>query len=191
MRTGSDRQLGKVLLDELGEPLTNEDVALSAQVQTIIEIFGPWLTRTGRCILHVLPQIKMRNVELVGNLGGCLGILARQLECTFQLTGGLVTISLDLVLEASLMMDGRGTDDDNFDMMANVLRDGAGNLLEIVLEALQRYVVSRIQRGVGGIVGAKEYGRNTDIHGVVIAAEDVLLSLGSIKIVQIPIGVVA
>lgn len=191
MGTGGDGQLGKVLLDELGEPLTNEDVALSAQVQTIIEIFGPWLTRTGRCILHILPQVEMRNVELVGNLGGRLGILARELECSLQLTGGLVAISLDLVLEASLMMDGRGTDDDDLDVMANMLRDGAGNLLEIVLEPLQRHVMSRIQHGIGGIVGAKEYGRNTDIHGIVIAAEDILLPLGSIEIVQIPISVVA
>ena len=39
VRTGSDGQFGKVLLDELSEPLTNEDVTLPAQVQTIIQIF--------------------------------------------------------------------------------------------------------------------------------------------------------
>ena len=77
MRTGSDGQLGKIFLDELGEPLTNEDVALSAQMQSIVQVFGPWLARAGRCILHILPQVEMRNIELVGNLGGCLRVLAR------------------------------------------------------------------------------------------------------------------
>ena len=77
MRTGSDGQLRIVLFDELGEPLADEDVALSAQMQTIVQVFGPWLARAGRCILHILPQVEMRNIELVGNLGGCLRILAR------------------------------------------------------------------------------------------------------------------
>ena len=89
------------------------------------------------------------------------------------------------------MMDGRRADDDDLDMMADVLRDGAGNLLEIVLETLQRDVMSRIQHGVGCIVGAKEYGCDPHVHGIVIATEDILLSLGSIEIVQIPICVVA
>ena len=133
----------------------------------------------------------MRNVELVGNLSSCLSVLARQLECAFKLSGGIVTISLDLVLETSLMVDRRGADDDNLDMMADVLRDGAGNLLDIVLESLQRDVMPWIQHGVGCIVGAKEYGRDSYIHGIVIATEYVLLSFGSIEIVQIPIGIVA
>ena len=77
MRTGSDGQLGKIFLDELGEPLTNEDVALSAQMKTIVQVFRPWLARTGCGILHILPQVEMRNVELVGDLGGCLRVLAR------------------------------------------------------------------------------------------------------------------
>lgn len=133
----------------------------------------------------------MRNIELVGNLGGCLRVLARQLKCPLQFTSGLVAISLDLILETSLMMDGRRADDDDLDVMAYVLRDGAGNLLEIVLETLQRDVMPRIQHGVGCIVGAKEYGRDSHIYGIVIATEDILLSFGSIEIVQIPIGVVA
>ena len=191
MRTGSDGQLGKVLLDELGEPLTNKDVALSAQMQTIVQVFGPWLVRARCGILHILPQVEMRNIELVGNLGGCLRVLARELECPFQLTRCIVSISLDLVLETSLMMDGRRADDDDLDVMANVLRDGAGNLLEIVLETLQWDVMPRIQHGVGCIVGTEEYGCNSHIHGIVIATENILLSFGSIEIVQIPIGVVA
>ena len=77
MRAGSDGQLRKFCLDELGEPLTNEDVALSAQMKTIVQVFGPWLARAGRGILHILPQVEMGNIELVGNLGGCLRVLAR------------------------------------------------------------------------------------------------------------------
>ena len=77
MRTGSDGQLREVLLNELCEPLANKDVALSAQMQAIVQVFGPRLVRAGRCILHILPQVEMRNVELVGDLGGCLCVLAR------------------------------------------------------------------------------------------------------------------
>lgn len=55
MRTGGDGQLWKVAFDELGELRTNEDVAFPAQMQTIVQIFGPWLTRAGFCILHILP----------------------------------------------------------------------------------------------------------------------------------------
>ena len=77
MRAGSDGKLRKVLLDELGEPLANEDVALSAQMKTIVQVFGPWLARAGCGILHILPQVEMRNIELVGDLGGCLRVLAR------------------------------------------------------------------------------------------------------------------
>lgn len=122
----------------------------------------------------------MGDVELVGYLGSCLSILARQLECPFQLTGGLVAISLLLVLETSFMMDGRGADDDDLDMVADVLRDGTGNLLDIVLEARHGHVMSRIQLGVGCVVGAKEDGSDTHVNGIVITAEDILLAFGRI-----------
>ncbi len=141
MWAGRDGQLWEFLLDQLCKLLSNKDIALAAQMQAIVEIFGPGLIGPGRCVLHILPQIEMGNVELVGNLSRRLGIFAGQLERSFELSSGLVAISLDLVLETTLMVDGRGADDDDLDVMANMLRDGTGYLLEIVLEALQGDVV--------------------------------------------------
>ena len=133
----------------------------------------------------------MGDVELGSNLGSSLGIFARQLECSFELSSGLVAISLDLVLETTLMVDGRGADDDDLDVMANVLRDGTGYLLEIVLKALQGDVMSRVKHGVRCVVGPKEDGGDANIHWIVITSEDVLLTLCRIEIVQVPIGVVS
>ena len=133
----------------------------------------------------------MGDVELGCNLGSSLGIFARQLECSFELSSGLVAISLDLVLETTLMVDGRGADDDDLDVMANVLRDGTGYLLEIVLKALQGDVMPRIEHGVRCVVGSKEDSGDANIHWIVITSEDVLLTLCRIEIVQVPIGVVS
>ena len=133
----------------------------------------------------------MGDIKLVGNLGSSLGIFARQLECSFKLPSGLVAISLDLVLETTLMVDGRGTDDDDLDVMANVSRDGTGYLLEIVLETLQGDVMPRVELSVRCVVGPKEDGGDTNIHRVVITSEDVLLPLGRIEIVQVPVCVVS
>ena len=132
----------------------------------------------------------MGDVQLISNLGSSLGIFAGQLECSFELSSGLVAISLDLVLETTLMVDGRGAYDDDLDVMANVSCDGTGYLLEIVLEALQGDVMPRVKNGVRCVVGPKEDGGDANIHRIVITTEDVLLPLGRIEIVQVPVRVV-
>ena len=190
MRTWRDGQLWEFLLDQLCKLLSNKDIAFSRQVQSIVQIFGPRLIGPGCCVLHIFPQDEMGDVQLIGNLGSSLGIFAGQLKCSFELSSGLVAISLDLVLETTLMVDGRGADDDDLDVMANMFRDGTGYLLEIVLEALQGDVMPRIKHGVRCVVGPKEDGGNANIHWIVITSEDVLLSLGRIEIVDVPLSVV-